>query len=33
MQKAKKQILLVLVSTLAIVAFAMTPALAKDLKK
>ena len=32
MQKAKKQILPVLVSTLAIVAFAMTPALAKDSK-
>ena len=32
MQKAKKQILPVLVSTLALVAFAMTPALAKDSK-
>ena len=32
MQKAKKKILPVLVSTLAIVALAMTPALAKDSK-
>jgi hypothetical protein len=32
MKKAKKQILPVLVSTLAIVALAMTPALAKDSK-
>jgi hypothetical protein len=33
MQKAKKKIIPVLVSTLAIVALAMTPAMAKDSKK